>query len=324
MFIWQTKQWWKMILATNQAKSVFDIWWIQVEKRSLWLGQFWLFIIWLDYTIPWIEDKTEEVEKYLVDLAKKENVLFIQVEILNYSWELKNKFFNLRLMDFWFYKNFLIEYTAFIDLTKTEEEILAWMKQKGRYNIKLARKKWVEVIDVEKSKENTKLFYDLMTETTSRNNFNWNTLEFYYKFLNIIESSKLLLAHIDWVVIAWMICTFEDDVAIYYYWASTQSKEYNKLMAPYLLQWEAIKIAKEKWCKIYDFLWVAPPGLKNHSLSWVTEFKSKFTSNIKKVSESYIFVRKPIILKILKVLRKIKFFIKNLKSKLKNKKIKQK
>lgn len=320
MSIWQTEKWWKMILESKQAESVFDIWWIQVEKRSLWLGQFWLFIIWLDYTKDWIKGKTAEVEEFLVDLAIKENVLFIQIEVLNYSWELKDKFFDLILMDFWFYKKFLIQYTAFIDLTQTEEEILAWMKPKGRYNIKLATKKWIKVIDVDKTKENIELFYDLITETTARDNFNGNSIDYYTKFLKLIDSSKLLLAHIDWTVIAWWIFTYEWNEAIYYYWASTSKKEYRNLMAPYLIQWEAIKIGKINWSKLYDFLWVAPPWLENHPLSWVTDFKLKFTKNVEKVSESYIFVRKPFIFKLLKLIKKIKSFIKKLKSKLLNKK----
>jgi lipid II:glycine glycyltransferase (peptidoglycan interpeptide bridge formation enzyme) len=81
-------------------------------------------------------------------------------------------------------------------------------------------------------------------------------------------------------------------------------------MAPYLVQWEAIKIAKSKQSKIYDFLWVAPLGLKKHPLIWVTDFKMKFTKDIRKVSEWYIFIRKPFIYKILNILRKIKRLIK--------------
>jgi len=317
MYIWQTKQWWKMLLANKQVEKVFDIWWIQVEKRSLWFWLFWLFIVWLDYTTPWVENNLEEVEKFLINLTKKENALFIQVEVLNYSWELKNIFFDLKLIDFWYYKKFLIEYTAIIDLTKSEDEILALMKQKGRYNIKLARKKWVEVVEVEKTKENVELFYNLMKETTSRDNFSGHNLDYYINFLDLIKSSKLLLANIDGVVIAWWIFTYEWENAIYYYWASTSKKEYRNLMAPYLVQWEAIKIAINNWNKLFDFLWVAPEWIKNHELSWVTDFKSKFTKVMPKVSESYIYIDKPFVFKLLIFTRKIKNIIKNIKNKIK-------
>jgi lipid II:glycine glycyltransferase (peptidoglycan interpeptide bridge formation enzyme) len=46
------------------------------------------------------------------------------------------------------------------------------MKPKGRYNIKLATKKGVEVKEVEKIDENIEKYYNLMLETTSRDNFN--------------------------------------------------------------------------------------------------------------------------------------------------------
>jgi lipid II:glycine glycyltransferase (peptidoglycan interpeptide bridge formation enzyme) len=42
------------------------------------------------------------------------------------------------------------------------------MKPKGRYNIKLAEKKGVEIKIVEKTDKNIQYFYELMNETTSR------------------------------------------------------------------------------------------------------------------------------------------------------------
>jgi lipid II:glycine glycyltransferase (peptidoglycan interpeptide bridge formation enzyme) len=43
----------------------------------------------------------------------------------------------------------------------------------------------------------------LMLETTLRDNFAWNSLEYYSNFLNSLEKSKLILAKKDWIVIAW-------------------------------------------------------------------------------------------------------------------------
>jgi lipid II:glycine glycyltransferase (peptidoglycan interpeptide bridge formation enzyme) len=56
-------------------------------------------------------------------------------------------------------------------------------------------------------------------------------------------------------------------------------------MAPYLLQWEAIKIAKNNKSKLFDFLGVSSPGSEEDSLSGVTNFKKKLTLDIRKVSE---------------------------------------
>jgi len=95
-------------------------------------------------------------------------------------------------------------------------------------------------------------------------------------------------------------------VFLYYYWASTSNKKYRNLMAPYLLQWGAIKIAKKLNNKIYDFLWVSSPGDKSSSLSWVTDFKMKFTSDIREVSKSYIWINKNFKYYIIILLRKIR------------------
>ena len=180
------------------------------------------------------------------------------------------------------------------------------MKPKWRYNIKVARKKWVEVEIVEKTKENIEDYYNLMLETTSRDWFSWNSLEYYKTFLETLENSKLILAKKDWVVIAGWIFVFDKNVSIYYYWASTSKKEYRNLMAPYLVQWEAIKYAKSINSKIYDFLWIAIPWDKNSELAWVTDFKMKLTKYSLKVSKSYIFINKWIKYFFISLLRKMK------------------
>jgi len=318
MSIWQTDKWWKMLLASAQAESIFETQWIKIEKRKIWMWEYWLFILWI--TSPITPILTGEENK-LIELCKKEKALFIQIETLSYnlpqSFNTKGGSKTLPLVlkevpeewGWWIinnhYKKFITPYTAIIDLKQTKEEILKKMKPKWRYNIRLAEKKWVEVKEVEKTKGNIKKFYELMNETTSRDKFSWNSLDYYITFLDKINSSKLLLAYKDEKIIAWWIFIFEKDVSIYYYWASTSNPKYRNLMAPYLLQWEAISIAKEKWSKLYDFLWVSSPWETNSSLSGVTSFKKKLTPDIREVSTSYIWINKKYKYYILIILRKI-------------------
>lgn len=283
MSIWQTKSWQKMLKKSGQVSDFFDVNWIFVEKRQVAFWESWLFILWLE------KDLSEKNVNELINLCKKENCLFIQIENINYEWNIEIAINNLKK---WYYKKFITPYSAVIDLRSSEDEILANMKSKGRYNIKLARKKWVEIKEVEKNNENIDSYYKLMLETTSRDNFNWNNLDYYRTFLDSIDNSRLLLAYVEWNVVAGWIFTFDSDISIYYYWASTWDKKYRNLMGPYLLQWEAIKIAKLKWSKFYDFLWVASPNEKNSSLAWVTDFKKKLSQDIRKVSNSYIWINK--------------------------------
>jgi len=253
----------------------------------------------------WFSDFIAEQEWTLIQLAKSENALFIQIETLDYSWEAAIcEFQNFHT---WYYKKFITPFTAIIDLNKTDEEILAMMKPKWRYNIKLAKKKGVTVTKVKKTNENIKAYYDLSQETTKRDNFAWHKEEYYQTFLNTLQNSELFLASIDWEVIAGGIFVFEKNVSYYYYGASTSKKQFRNLMAPYLLQWEAIQCAKSLDSKIYDFLWVSWEWeYFDESLSGVTDFKKKLTPNIKHVSHSYIYIDKKIQYKIFNTVKAIK------------------
>ncbi len=286
-----------MLKKSNQAEEIFEINWIFIEKRKVSMWEYWLFVLWLEKNL-WEKDINE-----LIELCKKENCLFIQLETIDYQNNSEIEVDNLKK---WYYKKFITPYTTVIDLEKSEDSILANMKPKGRYNIKLATKKWVEIKDVKKSEENILRYYDLMLETTSRDSFSWNSIDYYKIFLTTLKNSKLLLAYIDDNVIAGWIFIFDKNVSIYYYWASTSDKKYRNLMAPYLLQWEAIKIAKSFWSKLYDFLWVATPGEKNSSLSWVTDFKLKLSWDLRKVSDGYIRINKNLKYKLIMFIKYIK------------------
>jgi len=300
--IWQTKKWQKMLKDSNQVEKTIslDFNWkeIFIEKRKISLWETALFILWFNVSLF---DK--ELEKKLIEICKLEKSLFLQIETFSYEENI-----NLNSTNFkkWYFKNFITPYTAIINLKKSEDEILANMKPKWRYNIKLATKKWVIVKSVEKTDENIQIFTDLITQTAKRDNFMTNPDFKYYKsFLENLSFSKIIFAYFEWKVISAWIFTYEKDVAIYYYWASTSDKKYRNLMAPYLVQWEAIKIAKEKNFKIYDFLWITTPWTENDSLSWVTNFKLKLTKNTKNVSEDYIFINKKIKYRFMIFLRKI-------------------
>ncbi len=311
MSIWQSNNWKKLLLKSHQASDVFEVDEILVEKRSIWFWKYWLFAL-------WIEDLEKVNFEELIKLCKLQSCLFVQVE----SFKIPPP--NLPLageespisppargeleggLKPWHYKKFITPYTALIDLKKSEEEILSEMKPKWRYNIWLATKKWVEVFEVEKTLENIKIFYSLILETTSRDWFSWNSLEYYKNFLEIIPESSLIFTKIwDKILSAW-IFIFNKEISIYYYWASTSLKEFRNLMAPYSMQWYAIKKAKEIWSKYYDFLWIASPEDKNSPLAWVTDFKLKFTPDIKKVSDSYIWINNKFLYKLFKLLKQIK------------------
>lgn len=296
MAIWQTKAWWEMLKNSWQAKDIFEIDEIFVEKRKISFWKYGLFVIGLDKNI------TEETSLKLQALCKQEKAIFIQIETIFY--DKKIEFLKWKTWQTWYYKKFIPPFTAVIDLKKSEEEIFADMKPKGRYNIRLAEKKWVECHIVEKNEKNITDFFSLMQETCSRDNFAWNTLTYYKYFLEKIQWSELISASFEWKIIASWIFVFDTEVSLYYYWAS--SNIYRNLMAPYLLQWTAIQEAKKRRSKIYDFLGIASPWEKNSPLAGVTEFKTKLSQDTRKVSESFIFVENKVMYFLIMGLRKLK------------------
>ena len=188
-----------------------------------------------------------------------------------------------------------------IDLTQSESDILKQMKPKGRYNIKVAEKHGVTVrpsTDVEK-------FYNLLKKTGNRDGFGIHPKSYYQKMLDTMsENTQLLLAEYHGKVIAGGIFVYLDEWGIYYYGAS--DNEFRNLMAPYLIQWSAIKEAKNRGCKYYDFLGIAPENIKDHPWAGVTEFKKKFGGTVVNYPQAQDMVLRPFWYNIYKLYKKIR------------------
>lgn len=255
------------------------MWDIFLENRSLGWWQHGLFALGIT------PEQTLDIPK-LQNITREKKCLFLQIETFDITWNITRE---IEWREKYF-KKFITPYTALIDLSQSEDEILAQMKPKGRYNTRLAEKKWVIVKKVDKTQENIKIYFDLMQETTERDDFSGNTLEYYMHFLEIIPESELFLAYKDDTPIAGWIFVFGQELAIYYYGASTSDRAYRNLMAPYALQWAAIMHAKSLGISMYDFLWIASPDEKSSPLAGVTDFKLKLTPLIKEVSKSYLYV----------------------------------
>ena len=191
------------------------------------------------------------------------------------------------------YEDVFPETTLLLDISKTEEEILAQMKQKGRYNIRLAEKKGVFV---EKSND-IEAFSHLMDITTVRDGFRSYGAPYFKKMLKIFGSkAQLFLATYQKEPLAGALVVFLKKTAVYYYGASANS--HRNLMAPYALQWNIIQEAKKRGCLIYDFLGISPEekdqtSQEIHPWSGVTDFKKKFGGYSKKYPKAQEIIIKP-------------------------------
>jgi lipid II:glycine glycyltransferase (peptidoglycan interpeptide bridge formation enzyme) len=145
--------------------------------------------------------------------------------------------------------------TILIDLRPTEDNILAAMKQKTRYNIRLAEKKGVTVR--EGSSIDLTAFNRLMQLTGKRDGFGIHQPEYYRAAYELFapDHAAIFLAEYEGKPLAGVMVFAWGKTAAYFYGAS--SDEERQRMPAYAAQWTAIRWAKRRGCRVYD-LWGIP------------------------------------------------------------------
>jgi len=158
-------------------------------------------------------------------------------------------------------------FTFQLDLKKSEEEILARMKPKTRYNIRLAKRYGVEVVE-DNSLEAFESYLKLLLETTRRQRFYAHTPYYHrllWETLSPTDIYHLFLAKYQGQVLAAFIFFTFNNVLYYPYGASTRT--HKEVMASYALFWEAIKFGKQKGCRVFD-MWGTPGPDPNPRDPW--------------------------------------------------------
>lgn len=173
--------------------------------------------------------------------------------------------------------------TALLDLAVSEESLLAAMKSKVRYNIRLSERQGVTVRMG--SREDIPLFYRMYAETGMRDGFLVRPLSYYDDVWRAFMNSGracMFLAEVENEAVAGAILFHFGQKAWYMYGASTS--RHREKMPNYALQWAAIRWAKSVGCAVYD-LWGAPTVLDEGDRLWgVWRFKeglgARFTPHI--------------------------------------------
>ncbi|HOX10416.1 MAG TPA: peptidoglycan bridge formation glycyltransferase FemA/FemB family protein [Candidatus Moranbacteria bacterium] len=207
-----------------------------------------------------------------------------------------------------------------INITKPEEELLAKMSQKTRYNIKIAQKRGISLRTANKYENTNDIseFIRLVKATAKRKGISFHAENYYMKMFETIpgEILKLYCAEYQGKIIAANLVVFYGDTATYLHGATDD--EYRNVMAPHLLQWQAIQDAKKAGYKKYDFGGVKIQETRNkkqETNSWtgITRFKLGFSPNTKPLefAGSYDIIVNPRVYLLYRVLQKIKeLFIK--------------
>jgi len=174
-----------------------------------------------------------------------------------------------------------------IDISPAEEDILVRMKQKTRYNIRLAQKKGVTIR--EGDLRDVAIFHEMSQVTASRDGFDIHSRSYYETAFELFapERCTLLLAEYQGDPLA-ALMVFRQDRAAYYFYGASNNHQRN-LMPTYLLQWSAIEWARRQGCTRYD-LWGIPDDApttleaefqqRNDGLWGVYRFKRGFGGEI--------------------------------------------
>lgn len=145
--------------------------------------------------------------------------------------------------------------TSIVDISPDEETILAKMKPKTRYNIRLAKRRGVTTrLGTE---DDLPTFYRLMEMTGQRDQFGIHSLDYFRAMLELFAppEAALLLAEVEEEPVAGLLLLTHAATAYYLFGAS--SNAHREKMPTYLLQWEAMRWARAHGRTAYD-LWGIP------------------------------------------------------------------
>jgi lipid II:glycine glycyltransferase (peptidoglycan interpeptide bridge formation enzyme) len=274
------------------------------------------------YTIGYLPKGTmpsKEVLEELQKIGKEENCIFIQLEPnVIASEDTKQRIEHTKLVPA--AHPLFTKYTFILDLTKSEDELLANMHQKTRYNIRVAKKHNVQVKE-DNSHEAFTEYIALTEETTRRQKFyahsrkyhedQWQT--FSHDHTTDTLSSHLLTGSFDGKILTTLLFFVFKDTLYYPYGAS--SNEHRNTMHSTLTMWEGILLGKKLGLKSFD-MWgaaeVADPEPANPYYGF-HRFKQGFGATYTEFIGSYDLVINPTMYAIYKVADKVRWLYLKLK-----------
>ncbi|MFW5703484.1 MAG: lipid II:glycine glycyltransferase FemX [Patescibacteria group bacterium] len=220
-----------------------------------------------------VEECLKEYKEYLVPYAKEKGFSFIRMSpIEQYSDTLNDVYTTMGWKTAPTYMH--AERIWTLPLDKSEEELLADMRKTTRYLIRRAAKDGVKV-EKRSSQESIEAFWKLYTQTASRESFTPFSKTFVDKEFQVFHESgnaDYFFGSLDDRILAGALIVYTKSTAFYHQGASIHTKA----PVPYALQWEAIKEAKRRGCRYYNFWGILQEGRTPKAWSGLTLFKKGF------------------------------------------------
>lgn len=227
----------------KKVEEVFQITWHKIPHTGLCIG----------YCPKSVVPNKEEVVA-IEKIAKKRGAIFVKFEPNEKVGPVAEK--NIAQLEKYFNwvkgKSLFTKYTFQLDISKSEEELLKNMHQKTRYNLRLAEKRGVEIIE-DNSTQGFEDYWRLMEETTKRQGFFAHGKEYHRKMWQ--TTTEAGMGHLFKAVYqgetltTWMVFILNDTI---YYPYGASSNEHREVMASNLMMWEVIRYGKKQGCKLFD------------------------------------------------------------------------
>ncbi|HLI72172.1 MAG TPA: peptidoglycan bridge formation glycyltransferase FemA/FemB family protein [Ktedonobacteraceae bacterium] len=182
-----------------------------------------------------------------------------------------------------------------LNLQPDEKELLAGMKEKWRYNIRLAGRKGVSVRRGE-SQADLDTFYRIYETTSERDEFFIHNKAFYEEVMRLYSKDDrfaLFLAEYEGKAIAGIIVLRYGRWSWYMYGAS--SNEHRNLMPNHLLQWTGMQWARSHGCWYYNFRGIPDILEEGQELWGVYVFKRGFGGYAIRALETHDLVYQPLV-----------------------------
>jgi lipid II:glycine glycyltransferase (peptidoglycan interpeptide bridge formation enzyme) len=240
-----------------------------IIRHDLPFGMNYLYIphgpeIHLDQITGGLKNELQSFVAYIKNLAKEQKSIFIKIEpmydsvieLLYGAGFRKSK------------KEIQPHKSIVLDLNRSEDEILAGMHHKTRYNIKVAEKYGVTVRKI----EDIEVFLKLLQKTANRQGFATHPASYYRSMYEFFKTeggtvqASLYVAEFEGKAIAGGLMLTYADVACYLHGGSDH--EHRQIMAPYSFHWHVIREMKTQGFALYDF-----GGSEGDKYPGVTRFK---------------------------------------------------
>lgn len=189
-------------------------------------------------------------------------------------------------------------YTFLLDLGNTESELLSSMHPKTRYNIRVAQKHQVEIIQ-DNSDEAFGRYLELEKETTKRQGFFAHNDTYKKTMWDIMKKHEIAslweARYQNETLASWIIFSWKNRI---YYPYGSSSRNHREVMAPTLLLWEIARWGKQQGKTAFD-LWGALGPDPDPTDPWFGfhRFKEGFRPSLVRTTLSYDYILHPLLYK---------------------------